>query len=204
MAFSSKRNVEALTIWAACILLMTSLSGKLTYLHWAKHSPSNIEPGGIRKELTSDIWDVERKPVHLQFDHYKLQYGLDAAQQWAALVPYDGIIHFADGPGDTRNPYTFSMFHQLRCLDVLRAQYRLPLEERDMAHARHCMNYIRQMILCRGDMHLETFLADRYSNENVDRSGVYRCRDFRAVYDAVERNQQEHAVWVVGKNVTMH
>ncbi|KAH9837917.1 uncharacterized protein C8Q71DRAFT_568716 [Rhodofomes roseus] len=198
--FTMKRNLEALTIWAACTLLAASLFGKLTYLHWAKRIPSNVEPAVAREELTSALWDVERGPVHLQFDHYYLRYGLDAEQQWAALVPHDGLVYVGDGPNS--EPYMPSMFHQLRCLDVLRAQYLLPLEERDMERAQHCINYIRQMVLCRGDMHLETFLADRWSPENVDRRGTYRCRDFRAVYDAVEKNQQEHRHWVVNKNTT--
>jgi len=194
-----KRNLEALTIWAACTLLAASLLGKLTYLRWAERIPSGVEPGLARKELTSALWDVERKPVHFQFDHYQ-RYGLDAELQWAALVPHDGLVYVADE--QEPQPYMLSMFHQLRCLDVLRAQYRVPLEERDMERARHCMNYIRQMVLCRGDMHLETFLADFWTPENVDRRGTYRCRDFRAVYDAVERNQQDNRQWLDGRNTT--
>ncbi|KZT65099.1 hypothetical protein DAEQUDRAFT_769141 [Daedalea quercina L-15889] len=86
-------------------------------------------------EHTAALWDVERRLVHLQFDHYQ-RYHLDAAPQWAALVPNDGLVYVAnvdgsEGAGE-RQAWTLSMFHQLRCLDVVRVLsggYRPPFSD---------------------------------------------------------------------------
>ena len=147
-------------------------------------------------ELTATTWNVERKPVWLQFDHSELRYGLNAALEWDALVPYNGLVQIAeDSPDSLRQPYTLSMFHQLHCLNSLRHQYLLPREERNVRAIHHCMNYIRQMILCRGDMHSEPFMADGTDRPSVETHGTYRCRDFRAVYAAVEENHEQFRLW---------
>lgn len=131
-------------------------------------------------------------PILLQFDHSELRYALDDALEWDALVPYAGLVQIAAGPDSPwSHTYTLSMFHQLRCLDTLRHQSLLSLEERDNGIIHHCMNYVRQMILCRGDMHAEPFVADGTDRPSVDIHGTYRCRDFRAVYAAVEENHRQ-------------
>lgn len=52
---------------------------------------------------------------------------------------------------------------------------------------RHCLNYLRQMILCRGDTLLE-MVQDPVSSR-VDKFGVYQCRDWAVVYDTAAHNQ---------------
>ena len=149
----------------------------------------------IDVELTSEIWYIERKPVLLQFDHYELRYSLTDALEWGALVPYDGLVHVLDESSGSWETYMLSMFHQLRCLDVLREQILLPLEDRNIPRSQHCLNYLRQTILCRGDMHLESFRAQTgTARETVERRGTYRCRDFRAVYNAIEVNHENYTV----------
>ena len=66
---------------------------------------------------TGGIWDVERKPVAFAFDS-GLRYYFNASHAWRSLVPGDGLVHL----GAHREPFMVSMFHQLRCLDALRAQ----------------------------------------------------------------------------------
>lgn len=142
-------------------------------------------------------------PIWLQFDHSELRYGLDAELEWAALIPHDGLVKIAEeGPGSPWRPYMLSMFHQLHCLNELRPQYLAPLEGRDIHVIHHCTNYIRQMILCRGDMHSEPFMADGTDRPHVENRGTHRCRDFRAVYTAVEENHELSTRWDYKKNQT--
>ena len=62
------------------------------------------------------------------------------------------------------------------------------------------------MILCRGDMQLETFVQANLlsTQQNLDRQGTTRCRDFRAVYDEVERNHKGHIAWLAQMDSTMN
>ena len=137
---------------------------------------------------------VERKEVALQFDSWT-RYKLNSAQQWAPLFPEGGIIHLEP----ERIPYTVSMMHQLRCLDVIRDQLSRPRSERDTEPTRHCMNYIRQMATCRGDLQFDPIQYPHKVNA-LDPHAVRRCRDWRAVYDAVWKNQQEHRGWMKGNS----
>ncbi|KAI9068925.1 hypothetical protein FKP32DRAFT_1560703 [Trametes sanguinea] len=153
------------------------------------HRASEVAPAN------GGIWDVERKPVAFQFD-LGLHYGFNASAAWRALVPGDGLIHL----GPHREPFTVSMLHQLRCLDVMREQLTKPRAAREEQPARHCVNYIRQMILCRGDTQLDPYQYPS-NNRPVDANPIRRCLDWRAVYDAVDENQREYAQWLAKRSL---
>ncbi|KAJ7263748.1 hypothetical protein C8J57DRAFT_418839 [Mycena rebaudengoi] len=110
----------------------------------------------------------------------------DGAAEWAALTPGDGIIYL----GEQCRPFSISMFHEIRCLDILRTAFvnanttrRGTPEEAGLA--RHCLNYLRQMVFCRSHPYLED--VGDFPNANPD---LDRCRDWDAVYTEVRRNHQ--------------
>ncbi|KAF8513326.1 hypothetical protein BU17DRAFT_68837 [Hysterangium stoloniferum] len=106
-------------------------------------------------------------------------------EEWSSLVPGDGIIYL----GTTREPFMVSMIHQLSCLNIVHKHLVSQDRERTQGLARHCLNYIRQMVVCRNDANLEPF--QYLSNKNpVDLSGIWECKDWEAVYDEIEKNQQ--------------
>lgn len=77
--------------------------------------------------------------------HYELK-GDSASHDWEALIPgKDGIIQL----GSTGRNFTFSMVHQLRCLDIIRIAVKdnIPYatETDEHGQVRHCMNYLRQV-----------------------------------------------------------
>jgi len=86
-------------------------------------------------------------------------FGLDAEDgilEWKAIIPGgDGIIYL----GAHHQPYGISMFHQLRCLDIVRDEVVRDRSDGDNISelGRHCLNYIRQMVMCRGDLEFESF-----------------------------------------------
>lgn len=143
----------------------------------------------ISNESTGGVWDVERKPVAFSFDS-GLRYDFNASQAWGALVPGDGLIYL----GPKHEPFMVSMLHQLRCLDVMRDQLTKPRAQRDEQPARHCMNYIREMILCRGDTNLDPYQYPSNIHP-VEPHPVRRCLNWNAVYEAVEENQREYKAW---------
>ncbi|KIL71222.1 hypothetical protein M378DRAFT_154723 [Amanita muscaria Koide BX008] len=120
-----------------------------------------------------------RARVRIGFENTK-HYELDTeqgAREWEALVPGDGVVYL----GPEKEPFSVSLFHQLKCLDVLRREI---VDGKRTEVARHCLNYIKQMILCRGDVHLESF---NYAShiDPIDQSGEWECRDWDAVYREV-------------------
>ena len=106
--------------------------------------------------------------------------------QWATTAPNEGIVYI----GPERTPYLLSFFHQLICLDVLHHAFgnRRP-GERPSPKATHCLNYLRQMVLCRRDTRLEP-VVDPLSEHAVGAWGEMTCSDWEAVYAAHAKNVQ--------------
>ena len=127
------------------------------------------------------------------------RYSLRDAEHWAPLFPDSGAVYL--GPDHSR--YTIAMMHQLQCLDVIREQFTLHRGERDLPRAHHCLNHLRQSVMCRGDLQIDGM---QYASRvhTVAKFPVRRCRDWRVVYDKVLENQREHVVWTerVGGNRT--
>lgn len=131
------------------------------------------------------------QPVAL-FDHNTVHLKMEAAHEWAAQAPGDGLVFL----GPRRRPFMVAMMHQLRCLDVVRrAVVEGPYDNTTgpVRQTRHCMNYLRQMALCHTSTRVECVTA-------VDPAGAvwqgdYVCRDWSVVYDAVKANQEDYARW---------
>ena len=107
--------------------------------------------------------------------HYR-----ESDSEWDALAPGNGTIYL----GENDNPFSISMFHQMRCLSVIRLGIvNWPPKLPELT--RHCLNYLRQIILCRSDLFLESLHgeADQYRT----------CKDWNTIYAQVEKNQQEHS-----------
>lgn len=119
--------------------------------------------------------------------------GSDAASKWDSMLPRGGgIVHV----GPNKQPYMLSLFHQLKCLDVLRRFHVDRVEDRDGgldALARHCLNYLRLMVLCRADLRLES-VQDPDGAHAVDMYGDLTCVDWRQVYARVEENEKQNSL----------
>lgn len=127
--------------------------------------------------------------------HYTLDTELGIAEWNATLPPGGAVLHL----GRDRRPFTLSLFHQLRCLNVVRDTVVHIAQDPSAAAAlrsarlvEHCMNYLRQGVLCRGDLRLETVHA--YPAPKVTVSDVtHTCKDWSAVYRAAEDNFYQYA-----------
>ena len=137
-------------------------------------------------------WHRGQKEVVLEWDAWT-RYNLHSSAEWAMLYPGNGIVHL----GHDKTPYTVSMFHQLRCLDVVRDQLTRPKTRRDTEPTRHCMNYLRQMSSCHADLDFE---PNQYVHEinPVHPNPVHRCLDWRPVYEELRRNHEEYSLWAAG------
>ncbi|PBK84094.1 hypothetical protein ARMGADRAFT_1088805 [Armillaria gallica] len=128
-------------------------------------------------------------PVLLAIESNSVRFhiqGTDADAEWDSLVPGDGLLHL----GDRQRPFTLGMFHQLQCIDVLRRgileTYRLyPLSDSELVA--HCLNYLRQIVICHSDNSLELVTG---RDEQVD-PDAYVCKDWEVIYRAAEQNQRD-------------
>ena len=128
------------------------------------------------------------KPVLMTVEesvHYALD-GIASVYDWASNSPPGvGYVRL----GSNHRTFCVSMFHQLHCLRLLRVSLTDPSHPlSNMHHSQHCLNYIRQMVLCSPDLTLEPY--DPLEKDfDQDRVGVtHVCRDWSAVYAELTDN----------------
>ncbi|KAF9539840.1 hypothetical protein CPC08DRAFT_676584, partial [Agrocybe pediades] len=129
----------------------------------------------------------DRESFHFQLD---LDMGL-ANGIWDSYFPGKGLIKL----GPHQQTFSISMFHQLRCLSHIRSDTiqrqqhpNSTLENSQLTY--HCINYIRQMVLCRADVDIETGLYLPHLKAYMD--VPYRCSNTKTLYDALLDNQKRH------------
>ncbi|GJE92373.1 hypothetical protein PsYK624_085270 [Phanerochaete sordida] len=138
----------------------------------------------IADKARHGLGTVEKKEVLLLFDNWT-RYKLNSSLEWAALYPGNGVVRL----GPSQDPYTVSMMHQLRCLDQIRQDLTQPKYSREIGRTRHCMNYLRETLMCRGDTMLDAYqYTHKIKPVRVD--VIRRCHDWREVYQNVAENQR--------------
>ena len=108
-------------------------------------------------------------------------------------LSHDGIVWLTMKGGE-RRPFTFSLFHQLRCFNIVRESLlarRHPPYTKPGRLATHCINYIRQIVLCRADLTLESAGHPRGPNTVVS-DVTHVCRDWSVIWDEIEGNESYH------------
>lgn len=117
---------------------------------------------------------------------------------WEASLPPE-VRYVRLGP--THRVFAISMFHQLHCLH----QIAIRLADMDpsdkpwsplpdwqvhghLGHTQHCLNNIRQNILCAADETVEDGSWKCRNREVVRTRGGRECRDWASVYEFVQDN----------------
>ncbi|THV07090.1 hypothetical protein K435DRAFT_772810 [Dendrothele bispora CBS 962.96] len=139
------------------------------------------------------------------------RYGLteDGSEDWNHLMPSGGhLVRFPLQPHSTSTSnnttpssadFTVTLFHELKCLSIYREEYMAVLASRHNSDSpptssstrqpsplvRHCLNYLRQRVLCRMDLKLE-YNKDLHAKSSRQYETV--CRDWERVYEAAEKN----------------
>ncbi|KAJ7573308.1 hypothetical protein C8J56DRAFT_506558 [Mycena floridula] len=111
----------------------------------------------------------------------------EAPMEWYSSYPLGfGTFRIAN-----QKTLFVSMVHQYHCIETFGRQLTRTNRTRDWGHLHHCLNYIREMVLCHPDLTLE---PGDFSTRNftIDRIGAtHTCRDLSPVYDALGRNWKE-------------
>ncbi|OCH90271.1 hypothetical protein OBBRIDRAFT_731097 [Obba rivulosa] len=128
--------------------------------------------------------------------HYQIYYS-SAEREWESIFPAGGgFVRL----GPDQRPFGFTLFHQLHCLSRIReaVNARKPTQ-----HVHHCLNYLRQTILCDANPTLEPIIP--ILNELDVNSEVPRvCMDWTEVYRLAEENHAQQTGGVGGTNASTY
>ncbi|RDW91743.1 hypothetical protein BP5796_02908 [Coleophoma crateriformis] len=98
-----------------------------------------------------------------------------------------------DGSWDTNDEgYALTMHHQIHCLGLMKhvfisAERNEPIPSTSFRHMDHCVEYIRQSIMCYGDLTLEPLQlgSSQKAIESDTWGSKHFCRDWTALKEAV-------------------
>lgn len=79
------------------------------------------------------------------------------------------------------------MYHQMHCLVAIQDGIR---GHKVDGHVHHCLNYLRQMILCDANPTLER-AVEEFGTRAIDSRTERVCRDWSKVYALAESNHRE-------------
>lgn len=122
-----------------------------------------------------------------------VHYQANASAEWASLFPAGsgGFVRL----GPQNRLFGVSMFHQLHCLDKMRrAVIEPPPSEWESWHTQHCLNYVRQMLLCAASTRVEPVKrGSGFGKESLKVDGLgleHKCRDWGLLRRVVEQNYE--------------
>ncbi|KAJ7457332.1 hypothetical protein FB451DRAFT_1274591 [Mycena latifolia] len=123
------------------------------------------------------------------------------AQELWATSSSKGFGYVRLGPA--HRAFAVAIFHQLHCVRLMRGALDGRYDDVARGHMHHCLNYIRQMILCSPDLTLEPpDVLDR--DFEVQRAGAtHVCNDWSVMYADAAKNWEE---WfgIVKANASLH
>ncbi|KAI0418349.1 hypothetical protein F5X98DRAFT_337826 [Xylaria grammica] len=145
--------------WLSCNLLLVTLPVGVICFYWGKLAQANsrtqldwLSPPGHVKSVFR-----YQKPFTLAPDN-------NSSVLWSSLFPRgDGFVQH---PEISPVPTCLAVYHQLHCLDAIRHGYWAavdgvkPAHHGRPAHVRHCIDYLRQSLMCHADTNVEPIQAD--------------------------------------------
>jgi hypothetical protein len=117
-----------------------------------------------------------------------------AAHLWNSIRPNVHLGYVRLGEEDRL--LVVSLYHALHCLTIFR---RALVQDASLSdhHFEHCLNYLRQLLLCSADATLEPIDFRPVNHSFVSPSYNRQCRDWSAVFAAVDDN---YSNWISGAN----
>ncbi|KAF9553338.1 hypothetical protein CPC08DRAFT_612096, partial [Agrocybe pediades] len=115
----------------------------------------------------------------------------------ASYPPGGGSVRL----GHANRAVFLSMYHQLHCVETFakvlfqpksesKTKYERETKSQTRAHLQHCLNFLREIALCRPDLTLERgdVFADISDSTKSGRSSTRVCRDAGPIREAVSEN----------------
>ncbi|KAG7098818.1 hypothetical protein E1B28_000723 [Marasmius oreades] len=134
--------------------------------------------------LTWSIPKLEHVAMHIipTSSRYKM-----GAEAWKHMLPSGGHVIRIEEADGMITTHTVAMFHQLRCLELLQQAYVDEGSHRTSELVQHCMNYLRQTVLCQMDMRTE-IQGSTFTHSGYDQM----CNDWEVIYTEAEKNWEAY------------
>ncbi|TKW57727.1 hypothetical protein CTA1_11529 [Colletotrichum tanaceti] len=172
---------------------------------------------GVFPQFSQRIVTFKHDPDFVPEDGRKF-FTNETKQKWLDIVPQglgwiklDHPQQYQDLPepikdfgGPDQPVFTTSVTHQLHCLyGIAEAYSGLKADpsghgERMPWHVNHCFDYLRQSIMCAGDLAVEgqekTFPDGIVGSDGWD--GKHLCRDYGEIYEYLEEHRATEDHWI--------
>lgn len=134
--------------------------------------------------------------------HYALN-SSDADAEWQSIYPggQQGFVHL----GPNKRFFSLSLYHQIHCLESLRNAILNRghhahdaadgMRKRDVEHSAHCLNYLRQTIMCNADLTLEPEVVEGTQDVGEGLAAVHVCRDWSKIHEFARQNWEDWEKW---------
>ncbi|KAF7366910.1 Hydrolase-4 domain-containing protein [Mycena sanguinolenta] len=179
----ARRAVVYSTTILACLMALIALKRSLY------HTTSQVQSYTYVGDDFPELWDVDTsEPVAMIMEEsrwYPAHGGRDTTGLWATTSPV-GLNYIRIGP--EMRAFSVAMFHEMHCLRFIRVIVDGRYDEESQEHLQHCLNVLRQTILCSPDLTLEP--ADVLDRDfEVNRVGsTHVCSDWSVMYTEAEAN----------------
>ncbi|KAF4615776.1 hypothetical protein D9613_012369 [Agrocybe pediades] len=169
----------SLTLLLTLFITIVDFSLELgNHMKFENRAPVNPRPVAL------EYLGGERTPIH-------------SAKEWDMIYPPGkGFVKISG------SYYLMAMYHQMHCVNAFRRTVEEYREGSNITSSRekhliHCLEYLRQAVLCNADTSLEGPAGLRHTvgGETVHAvtggGAIHECRDWTQVYDWVESNYEE-------------
>ncbi|KAM7190179.1 protein of unknown function (DUF3328) domain containing protein [Rhypophila sp. PSN 637] len=159
--------------------------------------------GRHQEQLDSDLnqnleWFAPPNQVQVTYEyqkHFSVRPDNQTEDPWMSLMPSSSFITYPSLSPD--EAHGVAVFHQLHCLNGIREAYwaaKDGLPHSHVArpsHVRHCIDYLRQALMCHADTNLEPIIpelggASGFGSEHKCR-GFWRVKEFVGEWAVVEK-----------------
>jgi len=119
--------------------------------------------------------------------------------EWIYHEPFssEGVIRL----GPQHRPLYLSLLHQVHCVRDYNDALTGHLQHTNMGHSTHCLNYLREWILCNADLTLEDGDLSERDFDTQRQGGNYVCRDWKALWGFMEGNWEEWQSYSASHNI---
>lgn len=112
-------------------------------------------------------------------------WGASGVDEYYYIISKTGVKQYIGG---------LDIFHTLHCVEQLRQtldrDYYLEAKKAGSLHLYHCIDHIRQMIMCSGDLTpIPTRWHEGKGRAYVDTDQVHTCRNFDAIWEWMQTRE---------------
>lgn len=115
----------------------------------------------------------------------------EADEEWMAMFPAGagGYRLHTLGHNEENRAVFVAMYHEIHCVQLI-SKSLIKNVKKQWPHIHHCLSYLRQIIMCRPDLTLESGIFEKELYIGRNPGSVHVCQDWRVPYAFLEEDVQ--------------